>query len=156
MSELDDSHWFPSDEDRKSMRLMMEIGRSYNDFYLQNYGKELGVMLERLSLAIIRLENKYDLFKKDKHNFLRLKDKLKHKIDEIVKPRFKPGDLVKYVFDENVSPCMIVGMPHIDEISRKPVQEVLMNGSVRKVSLSRLSPVSRQRKVNPSEAPSQP
>lgn len=151
-----DTPWVPTEEELKTMQLMMLISRSYSDYYLRNYGKDLGAMIEWLALAIIRLDNNYDLYEKDRRSYMKLRSRLQQRIDEIANPRFKPGELVKYTPDHTEMPCVVVGLPHIDEISRKPAQEILVDGVVRKVMLAKLHSLTRQKRVSPSEAPSLP
>ena len=149
MSSNEETQWIPTEEDIKIMRLMLNIGMSYDEFYLTNYGKELQVMLDRVALALLRLDNKYPLCRRDNHNYLMLKDKLKNKLNEILSPRFNPGDLVNYVQGDDKCPCTIVGLPRIEGVSRKPVVDVLIDGQVRPVILAKVRPSSRRRRSCP-------
>lgn len=141
-----DTIWVLEESDRDMMRLMFSIGKTYNEYYFFNYGKELGMLFEWLSLAITRMDHNHELFGKDKKNYLTMREKLKGKIEDIVNPRFKPGDLVKH--DNGV--CTVVGSPRIDEIHCRVVVDVLMKGSIIPVNLKSLKSVNRSsKKINP-------
>lgn len=120
--------WHPTDTDKDTMRLMFSLGKTYNDYYFFNYGKDLGLMFERLSMSLLKIENKYELGVKDKLNFLQLKDKLKSKIQEVLDPRFKPGDLVSVVGEKSV--CTVLSNPIIDEKRGKIMVNVIAEGKV--------------------------
>jgi len=141
---VEEAPWSPNSEDCKTMQLMMDIGKTYNDFYFFNYGKDLGLMLERLSLTMLKLSNKMDLNYKDKINYLKLKDKLKNKMGEILTPRFEPGELAIYQRGE---PCTVVSQPYVDLISRKIVVDVLVEGAVLKIQAHKLKSIARKRKA---------
>jgi len=141
-----DTIWVPEESDREMMRLMFSIGKTYNDYYFFNYGKDLGNLFEWLSLAITRMDHRHELFDKDKRNYKILRDKIKHKIEDITNPRFKPGDLAK--FDGGV--CTVVGAPRIDEARRKVIVDVLVEGVIVPVRINLLKSVGKQaRKTSP-------
>lgn len=148
---VEEAPWSPNKEDCKTMQLMMDIGKTYSDFYFFNYGKDLGLMLERLSLTMLKLGNKIDLNYKDKINYLKLKDKLKNKMGEILKPRFEPGELAIYQRGE---PCTVVSQPYVDVISRKIVVDVLMEGSITKTQSHKLKKLERKKKIKSQEVSS--
>ena len=141
-----DTIWVPEESDREMMRLMFSIGKTYNEYYFFNYGKDLGMLFEWLSLAITRMDHRHELFGKDKKNYHTMREKLKGKIEDIINPRFKPGDLVNC----NHGICTVVGSPRVDELYRKVVVDVLLEGSVIPVNLNTLKSVGRfSKKINP-------
>lgn len=120
--------WYPTETDKDMMRLMFSLGKTYSDHYFFNYGKDLGLMLERLSLALLKLENKLELNKNDKFNYLQLKDKLKNRMQEVLNPRFKPGDLVSVSGEKSI--CTVLSNPIIDEKRGKIMVHVMVEGKV--------------------------
>lgn len=145
------SPWSPNKEDRKTMQLMFDIGKTYNEFYFFNYGKDLGLMLERLSLTLLKISNKLELDYKDKNNYLKLRDKMKGKLVEILKPRFEPGELAIFQRGE---PCTVVSPPYVDNLSRKIVVDVLMEGTILKAQSHKLKKLERKKKINSPEVSS--
>jgi hypothetical protein len=123
------------------MRFMWSLGRTYSDYYFFNYGKDSGLMFERLSVTLLKLENKLELNKNDKFNYLQLKDKLKKRMQEVLNPRFKPGDLVS--IDGEKSVCTVLSNPVIDEKLGKIMVNVMVEGKVFPVENKSLRSVKR-------------
>lgn len=136
--------WHPDEEDKKMIHLMFDIGRTYNEYYFFNYGKDLGVMFERLSLTILKMRNKHELNYTDKTNYVKLRDKLKNKLNEILNPRFLPGELAVI---PNGIPCTVTGKPYVSEITRKIVVDVLFEGMMTSVEVKHLKPLERKKRV---------
>ena len=121
-----DTIWIPDASDREMMQLMLMLGKTYNEYYFFNYGKDLGNLFEWLSLAITRMDHHHELFDKDKRNYKILKDKIKHKIENVTNPRFKPGNLAKI----NGVVCTVISYPRVDEIRQQIVADVLVFDAV--------------------------
>lgn len=120
--------WHPTDTDKDTMRLMFSLGKTYSDYYFFNYGKDLGLMFERLAISLLKVENKLELNKNDKFNYLQLKDKLKNRMQEVLDPRFKPGDLVSVSGEKSI--CTVLSNPIIDEKRGKIMVQVMVEGNV--------------------------
>lgn len=120
--------WHPTDTDKETMRLMFSLGKTYSDYYFFNYGKDLGLMFERLAISLLKVENKLELNKNDKFNYLQLKDKLKNRMQEVLDPRFKPGDLVSVSGEKSI--CTVLSNPIIDEKRGKIMVQVMVEGNV--------------------------
>ena len=151
---MQETLWKPQEEDKGMIKLMFDIGRTYSEYYFFNYGRDLGLMLERLSLTILKMGNGYHLDDNDKQNYLKLRDKLKHKIGEILNPRFLPGDLVS---TSAGTPCTVMSKPYFDEISKKVVVDVLLDGGLVKFDSHKLRvAVRKKRDLSSKKSTSQP
>jgi hypothetical protein len=102
------------------MRFMWSLGRTYSDYYFFNYGKDSGLMFERLSVTLLKLENR---------------------MQEVLNPRFKPGDLVS--IDGEKSVCTVLSNPVIDEKLGKIMVNVMVEGKVFPVENKSLRSVKR-------------
>ena len=141
--------WHPDEEDKYIITLMFDIGRCYNEYYLFNYGRDLGIMLERLSLTILKMKNRYELDKNDKINYLRLKEKMKNKIGEFLNPKFMPGDLVSIPTGQ---PCTVMSKPYVDVISRRIVVDILFEGQLIKFDSHKLKAAVRKKRIPSSKS----
>ena len=108
-------------------------------------------MLEWLSLAMMRSENKGMLFDRDKVKYLKLKDKMKSRLKEVSDPRFKTGDLVQIYNESPVA--TVVGTPMFDDRKKKFVIEVMMEGQVSQLEYKYLKPLARKKSKSLSADP---
>lgn len=136
--------WHPNEEDVEMIQLMFDIGRTYNEYYFFNYGRDLGLMFERLASTMLKIGNGLDLNASDKTNYLKLKDKLKNKIDEMQNPRFQPGDLAA---THSGVPCTVMSKPYVDKVSRKVIVDILCEGCLVKFDSRKLKAVARKKKT---------
>jgi len=128
--------WHPDDCDKGVMRLLLSIGKTYNDYYLFKYGRHLGTMFERLSISLLKLDHNYELNNFDRSNYLELKDRLKNRMQEVLVPRFTPGDLAGVSGVDGI--CTVIDVPVVDEKRGKIVVNVMMDGRIFSVESRRL------------------
>ena len=120
--------WHPSNEEKQEIALLMNLGRTYSEYYFMKYNQEMGRLVQRLSLSFLKLESKLELSKEDKSAYQQLKSKMKNKLQEIRHPKFKPGDMASFMDDKAI--CTVVSLPTVDAKKGKIVVDVLYEGSV--------------------------
>lgn len=140
--QADMTDWIPSKEEIAEMKLMLELGKTYNEYYFMKYQPELEVLLSWVASAIMRINNGYGLMNVDKEKLIILRVKLRAKLKLLKSPRLKDGDLA---FISTGEICTIVGTPRI--CNRRIVQDVLCNSTLIYIDCVRLKPVNRKKSV---------
>lgn len=133
---LNDEVWDPTEEDVLNIKILMSLGKSYNDYYLYKYGRDLAEMLMHLDMTVKKMQNKLPLIMQDKKNYLAIKERMKAKLNLLKNPQFKPGDLAA-LYRFNVL-CVVVSEPYVKETTGKIVCQALYDGSVGEVEINLL------------------
>jgi hypothetical protein len=91
---LQDTEWCPSADEIFMMQLVVDVGGTYDDFYMLRYGSHIRDCITRVSSMLLRHGNGMTLLSKDKSVFERSVKLVSAKLKKILEPRFKKGDLV--------------------------------------------------------------